>query len=792
MEGGVGCCHFPLAQRLSLLIGVTALFYAPILLGVRTFPDGDFTHHFLPFSLFQQSSLLVARLPVWNPFTYGGHPFLADVQAAVFYPVSNLLLLVTLPFTSPGARLYILELEAIGQVALAGFFVYLLVRDLAENRWAGFLAGLLFALSGYLTGYPPVQLAVLRTAIWLPFILWTLLHAVTTPGRWRWWVATAGGLAIAFLAGHSQTFLYTIYTTIAWATFLLVRIGMNPANLGRGSRLVQVLLGLLAVLLVSIGLSAAQLLPSLEFAGLSVRANVDYAYVSGGFPLQDTWQMLLPSVLTTYSPLYIGVIGLGLVVLSWGELARYRLSLPTGKTVGGLVSRRAGILFFTTLAAIALALAYGANGFLYPIFYRFVPGWDLFRGQERAAYLVALGLCILAGYGTAAVTRLPQRRRSWLATLFAGLVIAGAYLFGLLWQLPGRTVIGQWHYLWIALATMVLAALFAVIMRLPGWSERRMLLLTLLATINLFFANAGTNIDTYSPARKVILSPEVEAVQVALAETVGTNVGLVGRTYNESRIYEDFGMRAGAEDVWGASPLRLARYDRLFDQFPLDRMWRLLGVDHVLTWRRELFEPSQILGEFPQTTDTTYLHRLDEPNPRAWLAPAVQIVDDEEAVQLLADHGFDLDAVGLLPVSGSNDDWAGSEPVVAAGTPASITLQQLAPAELRIALDSPTAGLLLVGENWMPGWRVEHVTCASSQACEKDMWPATGLPYLQAIRANLSLVGVPVPAGAITFDLVYRPDSVRFGLWISGATLLLLLAVSTVRVYNQRRRKDRA
>ncbi len=38
--------------------GLAALFYAPVLLGVRTFPDGDFTHHFLPFSIFQQEEML--------------------------------------------------------------------------------------------------------------------------------------------------------------------------------------------------------------------------------------------------------------------------------------------------------------------------------------------------------------------------------------------------------------------------------------------------------------------------------------------------------------------------------------------------------------------------------------------------------------------------------------------------------------------------------------------------------------------------------------------------------------
>ena len=79
-----------------------------------------------------------------------------------------------------------------------------------------------------------------------------------------------------------------------------------------------------------------------------------------------------------------------------------------------------------------------------------LPGWNLFRGQERAAYLVALGLSVLAGYGALAIQVMPQRSRSWWATAFAALAIGATYLFGLLWQLPGRTAISQGQFLAVA------------------------------------------------------------------------------------------------------------------------------------------------------------------------------------------------------------------------------------------------------------------------------------------------------------------------------------------------------
>ncbi len=302
-------------------LGLTLIFYAPLLLGLRTFPDGDFTHHFLPFSLFQQAALRAGTLPLWNPYTYSGHPFLADTQAAVFYPVSNLVLWLTWPWTTVGARLYFLQLEAIIHIALAGYFVHLLVRELTQARWAALLSGCAFAFSGYLTGYPPLQLAVLRTAIWLPLILWLLTRAFAQPTAWRWWIGAAFAFATAFLAGHPQTFLHISYTV---TTYCVLRVALSytghppPAGAPWARYTPHAIFGFFSFLLLTVALSAAQLLPSLEFARLSVRANVDYDFVSGGFSLPDSWQLLLPGVLTQFSPLYIGVIGLGLAFLGIG------------------------------------------------------------------------------------------------------------------------------------------------------------------------------------------------------------------------------------------------------------------------------------------------------------------------------------------------------------------------------------------------------------------------------------------------------------------------------------------
>ncbi|MBX3051470.1 MAG: YfhO family protein [Caldilineaceae bacterium] len=718
---------------LGVYLLLAGLFYAPSLLGLRTFPDGDFTHHFLPFSLFQQSEWLAARwLPVWNPYTYAGHPFLADIQAAVFYPLGNLLLLLTLPFTSPGARLYFLQAEAALHIALAGFFTHLLVQRLTGKRQAAFIAGLLFALSGYLTGYPPLQTAILRTAIWLPLILWLLVRAFDEPLRWRWWLGVSAAWATAFLAGHPQTFLHLSYTVVGWMGMLLWQSFLTQRHRQQTTIRPSLLATrILATCLLTFAFSAAQLLPSLEFTRQSVRASVDYAYVSGGFPVQDIWQMLFPGVLTQFSPLFIGIPGLFLALLSLGRVKSARHSL-----------------FFVLLSFLALLLSFGNNGFLYSIFYRLAPGWDLFRGQERAAFLVAFGLSVLAGYGMAGLPEMRTNTRKLAGAVLIALISGGLFLFGFVWQWEGRGALPNKEFLRVALLSGLIGLAVVWLLWQKKWETRHGWALAALGVASLLWANGGTNVDSADPAHKTRLAPEVAAVQ-ALADGA--------RVYNEYRVYEDYGMSIAAEDVWGSSPLRLARYAALFDNFPLDRMWRLLGVETVLTWRRELPIPSDLIAEFPQATDTTFLHRLVAANPRAWLVQNVQIADDAAALALLADHNFDLNKTALLPPDTALSFDANTPP----SQPPTIRLDRAAPNRVHIILANNPGGLLVLSENWLPGWRAH------------TLLPTRHSP-LPVFRANLTQIAIPVPAGDLSLELVYWPDSLNWGLAITGSALFVV------------------
>src|ERR1051326_1606754 len=69
---------------------LVAFLFRDILLQKAFFWE-DFIYQYYPFRNFAAVSMNNGQLPLWNPFTFNGMPFQADIQTAVFY-LPNLLL----------------------------------------------------------------------------------------------------------------------------------------------------------------------------------------------------------------------------------------------------------------------------------------------------------------------------------------------------------------------------------------------------------------------------------------------------------------------------------------------------------------------------------------------------------------------------------------------------------------------------------------------------------------------------------------------------------------------------
>ncbi|MGQ9555127.1 MAG: YfhO family protein [Anaerolineae bacterium] len=709
-----------------MLVILPLLFYwrllTPDLLDRGSFPHGDFSVQFYAFACYQAARLGSGQVPLWSDGAYSGFPFLADIQSAVLYPPR----LLTIALASPWGFPYLaLEMEAVLHFCLTGAFAFLLGRRLFAHDGVALLTALVFTFSGYLTSYPSQQLAILESVTWLPLALLFADKAVCEPKVLnRWSLLCGAALGMSLLAGHPQTAMFIIYMVIAYTLW------RRPDW--------RSILMLLAALVLAIGLAAAQLLPAAEYMRLSVRAQGSYDETSAGLPVPDVVQMLLPGSVSGYSPLYLGILPLLLV----GAALILKPERP--------------VRFWFAVAVVALLVSFGNQAFLHSIFYLFLPGWSLFRGQERLALMVAFSLSLLAGYGAEALLvkggvsqqeRLSFARSS--ARLTQLLLVAVALFFlGLLKDGWVQTSSFYWLLGSAVFVTIVSFLSWALLCWWAHQPRRELAFVALAASLigfDLFTVGWRHNFSV-QPPQTLEMPP---AAVAAIRADAGAEAG---RIFNEWRLDGNYGVQFGLQDIWGASPLRLARYEELLRLLPKERLWPLLNVHYVITWAKELPLSSQVIYQEPaDQNETTYVHRLNQPGARAWLVHQAEQVAPAAVLERLAAPDFDPWQTALLeqplakPLAPSN----GAEDVhIVAAAPESLTISVIASSE----------ALLVLSEVYYPGWRASV--------------DGTPTPLL---RADYVLRAVPVPAGSHQVELRYQPWTWRLGVAVSALSLVALV-----------------
>ncbi|HEX8683259.1 MAG TPA: hypothetical protein VF707_13150 [Ardenticatenaceae bacterium] len=141
----------------------------------------------------------------------------------------------------------------------------------------------------------------------------------------------------------------------------------------------------------------------------------------------------------------------------------------------------------------------------------------------------------------------------------------------------------------------------------------------------------------------------------------------------------------------------------------------------------------------------TYLHRLSATHPRAWVVNTLVPADDEEALRLLADSAFDLETRAVLATGEGGAPQQPTGELAPAGEN-SVEVERHAPNRFTLRVRSKHGGFLVLSENWMPGW----------QAWRTD---GRGREAVPVLRANLTFLGLAVPAGESEWELIGRPAS---------------------------------
>lgn len=361
---------------------VLLLFRVPLTTG--TFFFRDLYLLFYPKKLFFIESLRAGQIPLWDPLTNGGQPYLTNPANTAFHP-SNLLYFVLPPLT---AFNWILVLHFVFCAAAA----YWLARSVALSQSAAFTTGAVFALCGYTLSTANLM-PLLFGLPWLPTTI-ALLHRALAQRRSLVPAAIAAAMPLFSAAAELTAILFL--TIAVWVAF--TQYDLAPRAKAAAAAI---------VIVFAIGLSLLQTLPATAVIEQSARSRrrTYEAFTSWSVHPIRLGELAVPRLLGPTHTLNDADY--------WGRNLEsqgfpYILSLYFG--VPALLLAAAGARRRPALAVLALGAALLSLGSHLPGFRLIyeLPLISIFRYPVKALLAAILPVALLAGYG---VETFRDRRR---------------------------------------------------------------------------------------------------------------------------------------------------------------------------------------------------------------------------------------------------------------------------------------------------------------------------------------------------------------------------------------------
>jgi len=773
----------------------------------------DQVYQFFPWKVFTLRSLAQGQLPLWNPYADGGLPFIGNALSAIFSPFN------LLGYLLPLYPSYVVT--AILRLSVAGIFTFLFAREIGLGKPGALLATIAFTFSGPMivwASFPPSFVIV-----WLPAMLLTIERALT---RRSGLYVIASGLTIGaqFLGGQPEV---SFHVMLAWAVYALYRavslegpVLSDVLSLSKGeaegwqlSRLLPQLMRIATAAAIGVLLAAVQLFPFVEALFHSATLSARYAEVSGNavahllFEWHD-WPTAITSFLPQYfgtdldgsywfpysnyveQNAYAGVLPLALAVMVTFHNARRR-SAP----------RRNLVLFFALMALVCLGIALHLpllNGVNYLPLFNVAA-----NGRLRLVYVFAVA--ILAGLGLDEINsghRRPRRttlRILVLLALISLVFIALAYVSFIVfkdevirsgrafmesrWGTPDFSRPLEYYYGLVEERYDKKLALFRpgnIVMYLPvlialSWfalhrwqhTGAKMWAYAALGLTILDAFLVGMPFNSTTAPQHIFPTPD--AIQFLQQDRDIYRVSGTDLILNPNS-----GMVFGVFDIRGYDTVVPRRYADLLDcleghhRFHFHSLfvqassllWDLLNVKYVLT-DQELDGKWELAYE---NAGSVKVYRNRDVLERAFVVYRAQVVDDAaQSLEHVTDSAFDFR--GRVVLEEAPAGW--TEPPEVPASAAAVQIVDYQPNRVRLKVETPAAGLLVLTDTYAPGWKALL-----------DGRPVSVYVADHAFRA------VVVPAGAHQIEFMYEPLGFRIGAatsLLTIATLVLVLIVSQIR-----------
>lgn len=404
--------NFKLSREIIILGILTVLFFYKLILHPTQmiYPSYDlqYTYSFLRI-FFVDSVKSYGQIPLWNPLVFGGEPFLASSQSAIFYPLNLLYFLVSSDLVFG----YMFMLD----IFLLGTFTYFFAREIKLDKFSAIIASITMMFSGNITSKILAgHIVIMDGIIWFPLLMYLYEKTINTK-RFIFIIFSSIPISLMLFSGNVQIALYALLTA---SLYVIFRTKFNFFKA----------LSILSIsVLIGFSISAIQIIPTLEFSKFSVRSSgLSYQWASDfSFHPYQWLTLFLPHFFgyPLITNTYWGING------NFWELCGYIGIFPIVLgIIAILLKRNKYILFFSILAIFAIFFAAGRFSFVYPLFYKFVPGFNLFRAPARFLFIYSFSIAILAAFGcNILVSKLTKKNTKIIKIISSGLCIIAVLSF---------------------------------------------------------------------------------------------------------------------------------------------------------------------------------------------------------------------------------------------------------------------------------------------------------------------------------------------------------------------------
>ncbi len=726
----------------------------------------DLASQFIYWRAFAAEQLRLGHLPLWNPYVFCGTPFLGWAQSGVLYPPNWLDLVLALPRS--------INLGVAFHVFLAGLSTYVWGLRRGLHPIAAMTAGALFMFSGaYFLHVYAGHLSLLCAVAWTPLVFasvegWVQKRTI------GWILLGMAAIAMQILAGDMQACFYTGVAAVLLLAFGLVNT--PPRS--------KALLGFLGMYAGAAALGSIQLVATFQAGSESVRAGgISYEFASMvSFAPENLLTLLAPGFFGDVDP-----------VPYWGRWYWWEMCMFIGVSglalaaYGAVCGKRELRRTLVPLVVILLVLALGSNTPLFKILYRWVPGFDRFRGSAKFIAEASLFMVMLAGTGLDRLLQAPRGNR-WLTL---GLVVAGTIVGIAALELRATARTDQPATWW----TRTVQAAYAThesylpataytdpaFIRQAGLFASNCLLVAaaefLILSVLTLMASASRRI-VYAVALMAIAEVFVFAKATRTTFDLSATHSPKLKAFLDQRpgdyriFYErqpNIAMWLGKEDVWGYAPLTLKRYAE-FMAFTQGQSPE--GVTQYIDFSR--FHPLHAMLRwryaFVAGKDEDRVLTAKTVLPRLELVQEYRVISGrDEILQAMASPSFDPEQQVILETEPKPAPMLSAEKGTA-------TLVDSSAGQLTIEADLPHPAILLITDAYSNGWQARPLKGSVQQV-------------YKVLPANYVLRAIPLTQGHHRIYLEYAPPGVREGMWISIVSIVALIFVTGQYVRKKRFRR---